>query len=171
MEELPYCVRIIQALGPTFVAIVAAMWAALISYRQWRSSIDKLKLDLFDRRYKVLLTVENSIKILNNNKTLIDADFVEFELGVMDKRFLFNKNICKTIDKLESSMRRIANLNDRIVSAKKIMENEAYSIYTDIINEIKEVENDKENIIADIVTIKSQLFYLFDKELNLSNIR
>jgi hypothetical protein len=52
-DQLPYGVEIIRAVGPTIVAIIAAAIALVIGWRQWRTSHDKLKFDLFERRYVV----------------------------------------------------------------------------------------------------------------------
>jgi hypothetical protein len=56
--QLPYCIQVIQALGPSFVAIVAAGIGGLIAYRQWRTVQAKLKLDLFNERYKVFEVID-----------------------------------------------------------------------------------------------------------------
>jgi hypothetical protein len=48
---LPSCVQYIQALGPTFVAVVAAGIAGYIAWRQWRTAHDKLTFDLYEKRF------------------------------------------------------------------------------------------------------------------------
>ncbi|MDG4874165.1 hypothetical protein P9273_03510 [Mesorhizobium sp. WSM4935] len=55
-QALPYWIRLIQALGPTFAGFATAAIAlavAVIAYRQWRTAHDKILLDLFDRRFSV----------------------------------------------------------------------------------------------------------------------
>jgi len=52
-DQLPHWVQIVQALGPTFVTIVAALIAGFIAYRQWKTAHDKLRLDLFDKRFAI----------------------------------------------------------------------------------------------------------------------
>lgn len=40
-------------MGTPFVALIAALFAGLIAWRQWRTAQNRLKLDLFDRRFVI----------------------------------------------------------------------------------------------------------------------
>jgi len=51
--ELPIWLEYAKALGAPVVAVVAAVIAGVIAYRQWITARNKLKLDLFDRRLKI----------------------------------------------------------------------------------------------------------------------
>jgi len=60
MSELPYWIQSIQALGPTVVAIIAALIAGYIAWRQWRTAHrqwrtahDQLSFDLYEKRFAV----------------------------------------------------------------------------------------------------------------------
>jgi hypothetical protein len=53
VDQLPYGIQIVQALGPMVVALVVAAIAGLIAYRQWKTAHDKLRLDLFDKRFNI----------------------------------------------------------------------------------------------------------------------
>ncbi len=52
-SSLPLWVQYFQALGPTLVAVVLAYIAAAIQFRKWRTAYDKLRLELFERRFKI----------------------------------------------------------------------------------------------------------------------
>lgn len=56
MEELPFWLRVLQALGPianALATVAIAGVASLIAWRQWAVANDKLVLDLFDKRFEV----------------------------------------------------------------------------------------------------------------------
>ena len=50
---LPYWVHVIQAVGPSFVAVIAAVIAGLIAFRQWQTARTRIKLDLFNERFEL----------------------------------------------------------------------------------------------------------------------
>jgi len=52
-SELPACIQYIQALGPTVVAVVVGTIAAYIAWRQWRTAHDRLRFDLYEKRFAV----------------------------------------------------------------------------------------------------------------------
>jgi hypothetical protein len=66
MNELPYWVQYIQALAPTVVAVIAALFALYIGWRQWRTAHDKLSFDLYEKR----LAVYEAIKKLSDIATV-----------------------------------------------------------------------------------------------------
>jgi len=41
----------VQALGPTVVAVIAALFALYIGRRQWKTAHDRLSFDLFEKRF------------------------------------------------------------------------------------------------------------------------
>src|SRR6516165_2867269 len=66
MNELPYWVQYVQALGPTVVAVIAALIAGYIAWRQWRTAHgqwrtahDKLSFDLYEKRFAVYEATES----------------------------------------------------------------------------------------------------------------
>ena len=55
---LPYWVHVIQAVGPSFVAVIAAVIAGLIAFRQWQTARTRIKLDLFNERFEVFEVID-----------------------------------------------------------------------------------------------------------------
>jgi hypothetical protein len=49
------------ALGAPFVALVAALIAGSIAYRQWKTAQNKLKMDLFDKRFEAYQKVAGAL--------------------------------------------------------------------------------------------------------------
>jgi len=58
MNQLPTCIQYIQALGPTLVAVVVGCVAGYIAWRQWRTAHDRLRFDLYEKRFAVYETVK-----------------------------------------------------------------------------------------------------------------
>jgi len=52
-SQLPTCVLYVQALGPTIIALAASGIAGYIAFRQWLTARNRLKLDLFDKRFAI----------------------------------------------------------------------------------------------------------------------
>jgi hypothetical protein len=51
MNQLPRWMEYVQALAPTVVAIIAALIASYIAWRQWRTAHDKLSFDLYEKPF------------------------------------------------------------------------------------------------------------------------
>ena len=86
-SQLPLCVQYVQALAPTFVAIVAAGIAGYIAFRQWRTAHDRLSFDLFEKRYAVYQATQGLISTLHG---LTPEDMGEFYEGIRGAEFLFD---------------------------------------------------------------------------------
>jgi hypothetical protein len=53
VQSLPIWVEYVRALGTPIAALIGAVIAGFIAYRQMRTASNKLKLDLFDKRMEV----------------------------------------------------------------------------------------------------------------------
>ncbi|MDH4458704.1 MAG: hypothetical protein QE272_08395 [Nevskia sp.] len=116
-SDLPRWVQITEAIAPPIIALVAAAIAGAISYRQWRTAKDKLKLDLFDRRLamyhaaiRLIQTVEvgadgsedwllEDLATLRNAVWLLGSDaaaFIEHEIQLpLDRYFSIIRTLSK----------------------------------------------------------------------------
>jgi hypothetical protein len=47
----PHWTAYLSALGTPIVALIAAGWGGYIAWRQWRTAQNRLRLDLFDKRF------------------------------------------------------------------------------------------------------------------------
>jgi len=89
MSQLPYCVQYVQALGPTVVAVVAALFALYIGLRQWRTAHYRLSLDMFEKRFAVYKAVKDFVfKASWGSPTR--GDFQAFAVGVRGAEFFFD---------------------------------------------------------------------------------
>jgi hypothetical protein len=105
---LPSCVQYIQALGPTFVAVVAAGIAGYIAWRQWRTAHDKLTFDLYDRRFKVYEATRFFLFTAITQGQVNGDDYRAFLNGLRGAEFLFNKE----------TVGRLVNIRDKAWKAQ-----------------------------------------------------
>jgi hypothetical protein len=89
-NQLPHLIEIIQALGPTVVAVVLGCFAAYISWRQWWTGNYRLRLDMFDRRYAVYDATKLLVDKITLNDQVTSSDFIEFRNNVRGAEFIFD---------------------------------------------------------------------------------
>ncbi len=85
----PHWTAYLQAL---LTSVVAAL-AAFIAWRQWLTARNKLKLDLFDRRFAVYDAARNLIGSIATSGKVKEDELMKYLLGTREVRWLLNKDI------------------------------------------------------------------------------
>jgi hypothetical protein len=67
--------------------------AAFIAWRQWRTSHDRLVLDLFERRFQVFQELTRAILIATNKPNAEINDLSNFDVATEKARFLFGPEV------------------------------------------------------------------------------
>jgi hypothetical protein len=88
----PHLVQIILWLSTPIIAVIASIIAGLIAYRQWKTVQGKLKLDLFDRRFKVYDEARNLLNAIITTGVKQDA-LDKFSGGIREAKWLLNDEI------------------------------------------------------------------------------
>jgi len=65
----------------------------VIAWQQWRVADNKLRLDLFDRRYKVYDATRKFLAVIMREATFADSQLFEFYAGTSDAEFLFGADV------------------------------------------------------------------------------
>jgi hypothetical protein len=102
-SQLPISLQYIQALGPSLVALAEAV----IAYRQWATARDKLRLDLFEKRFSIyvlLLAAMAAALSQSPDRQEIFSRLVELR---GQGRFIFGTDVSKFI---AEAIDEIANL-------------------------------------------------------------
>jgi hypothetical protein len=86
MNTDPHWTAYLSALLTPTVAILGA----LIAYRQWRLAQNKLKLDLFDRRYRVYEAARSFLASIMTSGKAGDDKLFEFNLATRDAKWLLD---------------------------------------------------------------------------------
>ena len=61
----------------------------MIAWQQWRVADNKLRLDLFDRRYKVYDATRKFLAVIFREASFTDSQLFEFYAGTSDAEFHF----------------------------------------------------------------------------------
>ena len=87
-----------------FATVGLGLAASVLAYRQWRTASEKLRLDLYERRYEVLDSVladlNEVIQHADNHRARLGSTL--YNLGRM--KTLFTGNTERIIDELQSSV-------------------------------------------------------------------
>lgn len=101
---LPLVIQYAQALGPTLVAIIVGAIAFFIQFRMWKNAENKLKIELFDRRFAVLQSFNKSRSKALVSGEIADADLNDFDIALSESYFLFDKKTNEFMQKLRDKL-------------------------------------------------------------------
>lgn len=108
--QLPFYVLIVQAIGPTVVAVVAAVIASVIQWRQWRISKDKVAIDLFEKRMIVHNAALHFLSEFVRNGTATSEQIDRLHNARIDGRYLFSEAISDWLWSIEREALEAARL-------------------------------------------------------------
>jgi hypothetical protein len=79
-----------QVLAPTVVAIAAAGIAGYIAWRQWKTGDDRLRLDMFEKRFAVYDATRTLLVTVTRHGQITSEDLSRFYQGILGAEFLFD---------------------------------------------------------------------------------
>jgi hypothetical protein len=85
---------------PVFATFFLSVAVVLIAWLQWRVARNKLRLDLFDRRYKVYEATRKFLGLILRNGAFTDLELTEFELATSDAKFLFGDDVVQWLEEI-----------------------------------------------------------------------
>jgi hypothetical protein len=91
----PNWVTYLSALLTPTVAVIGSF----IAYRQWRTAQNKLKLELFDRRFNVYLAATTLLASIMGSGKAKDEDLFKFLSATRDAKWLLNIDVANYMDK------------------------------------------------------------------------
>jgi hypothetical protein len=95
MDVHPHWTAYLTAL---LTPVVAAL-GLYIAFRQWRLSQNKLKLDLFDRRFSVYSSARSLLASIMTTGQAKEAEIYKFLSGTQEAKWLLNDEIVEYLDK------------------------------------------------------------------------
>jgi len=81
---------------PLFLSLAVATFAGL----QWKVSNNKLRLDLFEKRYKVYQAARDLLRLVVREGKVEFADLAAFNFEVADAEFLFRSDVLEYLNRL-----------------------------------------------------------------------
>jgi hypothetical protein len=82
------------------VALFLSLAVAIIAALQWRVADNKLRLDLFDRRYKVYDATRKFLSVILREAKFTHSELFEFYAGISDAEFLFGADVTEHLEKI-----------------------------------------------------------------------
>jgi hypothetical protein len=73
--------------------LIVGFGIILFAFLQWRTAHDKLRLDLFDRRYKIYKATRDFLGVILGRATFTDSELFQFYAGMDGSDFLFGSDI------------------------------------------------------------------------------
>ncbi len=97
---VPTWILAVQALATPVVAAAIAC----VALQQFRVAKQKLKLDLYDKRYRILDTVTGCVITALNRQieSTFDSETIALNRAVREARFLFDEDVFARLNQLES---------------------------------------------------------------------
>jgi 4-amino-4-deoxy-L-arabinose transferase-like glycosyltransferase len=80
--------------------LVLGVAVAIIAWLQWWVALNKLRLDLFDRRYKVYDATRKFLAQIFRHATFDDSQLFEFYAGTSDAEFLFGVDVLEYLTQI-----------------------------------------------------------------------
>lgn len=111
LSNFPRTIQLLRDLGPVCAALIAAIIASLIQWRQWRTAdrqreiaADRFRLDIFDRRYEVFQAIHCAI--LNTlHGTIYDKEqAMKIQAKRVEAWFLFGGSVHKFMEETDRAM-------------------------------------------------------------------
>jgi hypothetical protein len=75
---------------------IIAFIALYITCQQWKTNVEKLRMDLYDRRFKVFQEIRQFLLLMSNTKCELN-DLISFDLATAEADFLFGPEIRQLI--------------------------------------------------------------------------
>jgi hypothetical protein len=94
----PHWTAYVSALGTPIVALIAGSFGVLIAYRQWKTAQNRLKLDLFDRRFPVYQLIREFLASVLATGQIKSENIFDFAFATRTSRWLFNAAIASYLE-------------------------------------------------------------------------
>lgn len=91
----PHWTTYLSALLTPTVAVLGS----LIAYRQWRLAQNKLKLDLFERRFSVYEAARNLLASIITSGKAKDEEIFKFMIATREAKWVLNAHVAEYLEK------------------------------------------------------------------------
>ncbi len=148
LHDYPTTIELVQRIGAPFIALVAAFIAGAIAYRQWKTAHDKLRLDLFEKRYAVYSELRSVLATTLQQGTISYEEVMTFYRNFRGAEFLFGDEIEKYLEQIKDSLIKVSYLVEQISGDQNLPNreaqiNEAYQIKASLEKELMSTARSK----------------------------
>ena len=97
-----------------WLAALTAVVAIWIAYQQFQTSRAKLRLDLYERRFRVFDGVSELLATIYRDADVKLEDIRKFVISTNEATFLFGPDVSSYLDELRTKAIRLRALNDKL---------------------------------------------------------
>ena len=108
-----------------YLTPLIAIIVGYIAYQQYLLAKRKIRLDLFEKRFRVFIETKNILGLFLRDARLDNNDIRKFNLNCAERKFIFKSDINEYIDKILKEALLISNRTDYIQKNK--VDNEYFS--------------------------------------------
>jgi len=107
--NISYVKDIIQLLSSCLIPLIAII-TVYIAYQQYSTNIQKIKLDIYEKRLKVFLGLQTLLIHIRENSDVSDEALQYFQISTSESTFIFGKDIS---DYLQSIRKKVICLRQK----------------------------------------------------------
>lgn len=96
------------------LTIIIGLLAVYIAYQQYRTNQNKLRLDLYDKRFLVYTTFRNAILEIEKEGTISSKGLAEFFAKLNESDFLFKKDIIEYKNTFRNKLVRLRGAQNEL---------------------------------------------------------
>jgi len=120
--------------------VIAAI-GLFIAYWQWKTARDKLKSDLFDRRYSIFETTRNLCESIWLHDPNYGANLARLRLAQLEAKWLFSEKVAEYIGELHKKAVNLDMLNFELEDFKEKYPLSQY--YSSKLNDVPETDRER----------------------------
>ncbi len=140
--------QIIQLLSGALTPVIAVI-AIYIAWRQHKTARDKLKLDLYDRRFKVYRGLIGLFDAVIRNAKITWEDLARYHSETNEKKFLFEKDILDYMTEVRDKAIHLYKVKSQKEQARTKDDKDAHSIAVDEEAELLTWFTNERKVVAD----------------------
>ncbi|MCT8178901.1 hypothetical protein [Variovorax sp. CY25R-8] len=105
----------VSAFGSPLVALIAGVFGVTFSWRSWQTARNKLKLDLFEKRYRVYLAIKSHVDRAIRDSAISADDVLQYLSIVEEARWLFSDEMFDYLGKdLGAAISTVSRITDEM---------------------------------------------------------
>ena len=136
-------------LTPTIV-----VFGSIIAFLQWRTNRNRLKHELFDRRYAQFKAVSDYIGSILSHGTVKADDELRLLSHTRGMEFLFDEDVCQLVREIRSTVSLLTALNDELASVGSDNRKSVAQARADAFKKLTEYSRRLESRFAPYLTLK-----------------
>ena len=156
MSQLPLYVQYLMALSTPLIALMVAM----IALAQWRTAHQRMVLDLFERRMKLIDEVSRIAATVLIEGTLNHDDIDGFLRATRGDKFLFGPEVSTYLQQTYKDLINLQLCETQLPNAQGKERDTISKIYLDLRNKLAGFHSKFHELVAPYVAMRQQLRWI-----------